>query len=99
MRATPPAQRVTSRDQQPAGCVMSFWCLDRLMGDHRRRMAGYQGEPRHRLARISSCGERTLNDSSFAGLCPAEIVVPQRQGADALAGDLEDGVTHRWRNR
>ena len=52
-------QHVTSRNQQPAGWVMSFWSLDRLMGDHQRRMAGYQGEPRRRLARMSSRGEST----------------------------------------
>src|SRR5262245_7160091 len=43
--------------------------------------------------------ERQLREEQSVGLSPAQIVVPQRQRADALASDLEDGVTHRWGNR
>src|SRR5262245_13461483 len=68
------------------------------MGDHQCRTVGYQGEPRRRTALMSSRGERELNDNLLAGLCPAQIIVPQRQGADALASDPKDGVTHRWGN-
>src|SRR5882724_13315375 len=32
-------------------------------------------------------------------LGPVQIVVAQWQRADTPAGDLEDGVTHRWRHR
>jgi hypothetical protein len=43
--------------------------------------------------------EKGFSKEVSIDLSPVQLIVPQRQGADRLAGDLEDGVTHRWGNR